>query len=173
MLFRFIISIGNANFWADTNPMSTAKAFPFHFKLLIGSAVVLRGRQFVVRYGAAVLEELVQYSPDYPGSCISLRLKTSALPSPRPTLQQHDRSFGGDRVRRLAPCGSESCSDFPGSTIFIVHDRNSMAYPLRGQETGGSLGKRRTRTPRRAPVAIELRSHREPSRTAGSAARLS
>jgi len=61
MLFRFIISIGNANFWADTNPMSTAKAFPFHFKLLIGSAVVLRDRQFVVRYGAAVLEELVQY----------------------------------------------------------------------------------------------------------------
>jgi hypothetical protein len=54
-------------------PKSRAKAFSFHFKFLIGPAVVLWERRGVTRYGLAVLEELVQYRSRFFSSAFSFR----------------------------------------------------------------------------------------------------
>ena len=40
MLFRFIVSSGMADFWADRNHMLTIEAFSYHFKCLFSLAAI-------------------------------------------------------------------------------------------------------------------------------------
>jgi hypothetical protein len=61
MLFRFIISSGMADFWADRSFKLTVEAFSFHFKCLSGSPDRFRTLRRLAWYGIAVLDELVQY----------------------------------------------------------------------------------------------------------------
>jgi hypothetical protein len=109
ILFRFIVSSGLDDFWADTNSNLTIGASSSRFKCLSRLPIRPTNIPQLVRYGVAVPDELVRrraslYLPD---QSHLLQPQSSVLRSLRIAPQDRDRSFGEGGVGKLAYFGSE------------------------------------------------------------------
>ena len=104
MLFRFSFSIGSCCFWAHRDFNLTFEAFSFHFKCLFRRLLSLLEQDTPSRYCAAVPDPLAQYRAALDSSYQSHSLRPQSNEPHSPGLGQNrrSRSFGGDRVRKLA-----------------------------------------------------------------------
>jgi hypothetical protein len=135
MLFRFIISSGLADFWADRNSKLTIGAFSFHFKFLSRSPVLPQRAPSFRRYSIAAPNELMQYRAS-PEPSLPIPLQSTVPFWPRLGQNKDHRSFGGDRARK--PAGGDAEVGVCAIRTVGLRSRRPIPVDVRLVEASGS-----------------------------------